>query len=435
MAEAGGAPGDVIALRGRPGGDDVRGLADERVRARARRRDRRSTSPSPPTSRASSSGRSPSTRSAPGPVIARGTTLHPLVVRAAVRDRRAGGDPVHGRVAGPRDGHRRRRGPHQPRRRADRARLGAAALHALAGRAGLAGRHRRRGEADRGVRAAPRAGHVVRALSGAAAAAVRHRRDAAARAPPTRTRGAARGAARGPRRSTPRALTAADLAGRPDRRRDRARAAARRGRLGAADRRARRRRARGSAAARTPSCAPPTCRTRCCPGSRSCSSWLRGARRRHAGAGDRQLRAGRAAEADARRDRPLLPVRPGRRSAPTPRTAPRCRRSPAGAPGTLGHPAPARADDRDRRHAARHRLRPRRRRALLRGRDRAVRGRPSSASADAVAADAGELRALLEAALGERRAASGVGNCARIIRSQTRSGVTGAGRSADARSA
>ncbi len=46
--------------------------------------------------------------------------------------------------------------------------------------------------------------------------------------------------------------------------------------------------------------------------------------------------------------------------------------------GTDGIPFAARADDRDRRHAARHRLRPRRRRALPGGRDRPLRRRAAA---------------------------------------------------------
>ena len=49
----------------------------------------------------------------------------PTRVRAAARDGRGGGDPVHGRRGRPRDGHRRRRDPPQPRRHPDRARVGA----------------------------------------------------------------------------------------------------------------------------------------------------------------------------------------------------------------------------------------------------------------------------------------------------------------------
>ena len=65
-----------------------------------------------------------------GPVIARGTSLHPRRVRAAVRRRRGRGHRVHARVARQGDRHRRRRHPPEPRRRADRARVGPVPLHA-----------------------------------------------------------------------------------------------------------------------------------------------------------------------------------------------------------------------------------------------------------------------------------------------------------------
>ena len=107
--------------------------------------------------------------------------------------------------------------------------------------------------------------------------------------------------------------------------------------------------------------------------SRSCWRAV-AARGSNARARDRQLRGDRAAEAQARRDRPLVRCRRSARSAPTPRTAPSCRRSLAAAP--VGRSAvPARADDRDRRHAARRRLRPRRRGAVRRGCNGTVRGR------------------------------------------------------------
>ena len=93
-----------------------------------------------------------------GPVIARGTTLHPLVfellyeaaeeegipftVESLGRGTGTDADAVHISRAGVPTG----------------ARLGAAALHALAGRDGRARGHRRCGEADRGVRPAARAG-------------------------------------------------------------------------------------------------------------------------------------------------------------------------------------------------------------------------------------------------------------------------------------
>ena len=178
-----------------------------------------------------------------GPVIARGTLLHPLIVELLYETAEQEEIPFTVESLGRATGTDADAIHASPRRCADRARLGPDPLHALAGRAGLAVGHRRRGEADRGVRPAPRAGHVVRALSGAAAAAVRHRRDAARGRHGRASRRAARGAARGTR-DRRREPDAADLAGRPDRRRDRARDPAAGGRLGAADRRARRRRAR-----------------------------------------------------------------------------------------------------------------------------------------------------------------------------------------------
>ena len=59
----------------------------------------------------------------------------PWRLRAAVRGRRGREDPLHASRPAARDGHRRRRRPPQPRRRAHRARLDLAALHALARRA------------------------------------------------------------------------------------------------------------------------------------------------------------------------------------------------------------------------------------------------------------------------------------------------------------
>ena len=69
------------------------------------------------------------------------------------------------------------------------------------------------------------------------------------------------------------------------------------------------------------------------PGVRELLEWLGGARRRDARPADRQLRGGRAAEADARRDRRVLPARAGR--VRLRRRGPRgaARRSRGGAPG------------------------------------------------------------------------------------------------------
>ena len=84
---------------------------------------------------------------------------------------------------------------------------------------------------------------------------------------------------------------------------------------------------------------------------------------------DRQLRADRAAQARAGGDRRLVPGRPGRASAPTPRTASCSRRSPGARRGRLA----ARAHGRHRRHAARHRVRAGGRAARRGGRDGPVR--------------------------------------------------------------
>ncbi len=55
-----------------------------------------------------------------GPVLSRGSTLNHAAVRAALSDRRRGEDPVHGRGLRPGHRDRRRRGPPQPRRGAQR---------------------------------------------------------------------------------------------------------------------------------------------------------------------------------------------------------------------------------------------------------------------------------------------------------------------------
>ena len=123
-----------------------------------------------------------------GPVIARGTicirwsssccTRRPEAEDCRSRSSRSGAEPA----PTPTRSSQPIRGPH-------RAGLGPVPLHALAGRAGLAGGHRGRGKADRRLRPAPHAGHVLRALSGGErrAAPVRHRRHAGRAAPPTPT--------------------------------------------------------------------------------------------------------------------------------------------------------------------------------------------------------------------------------------------------------
>ncbi len=65
-----------------------------------------------------------------GPVIARGTMLHPSVFELLHEVAEAAGDQVHGRVDGTPHRHRCRRDPHLARRHAHRPRIGAAALHA-----------------------------------------------------------------------------------------------------------------------------------------------------------------------------------------------------------------------------------------------------------------------------------------------------------------
>ena len=68
-----------------------------------------------------------------GPVLSRGSTLNPRLFRASVRHGREGEDRLHRRGDRAQHRHRCRRGAPQPRRRADRARIDPAALHALAG--------------------------------------------------------------------------------------------------------------------------------------------------------------------------------------------------------------------------------------------------------------------------------------------------------------
>jgi putative aminopeptidase FrvX len=68
-----------------------------------------------------------------GPVLSRGSTLHPWFVRAPARHRRARGDPVHRRGRRAQYRHRCRRHTPQPRRRANRTGLDPDALHALPG--------------------------------------------------------------------------------------------------------------------------------------------------------------------------------------------------------------------------------------------------------------------------------------------------------------
>ncbi len=69
-----------------------------------------------------------------GPTLSRGPSIHPADLRAPPRDRRGGEDPVRDRGLARHDEHRRRRRLPQPPRHRHRPRLGAAPLHALAGR-------------------------------------------------------------------------------------------------------------------------------------------------------------------------------------------------------------------------------------------------------------------------------------------------------------
>ena len=100
-----------------------------------------------------------------GPVIERGTPLHPVISELLIETAEAEGIPYTLSASARGDRHRRRRDLHRARRRPDRARLGAAALHALAGRDGAARGRREHGASDRGVRAAPAGGRQLRALS------------------------------------------------------------------------------------------------------------------------------------------------------------------------------------------------------------------------------------------------------------------------------
>ena len=164
VSEAGGAPGEVVAVRGRAGGDDVRRRDDDGVRARARRRDRR---------RRHARHRRAGHRQAPGgrprPRLGRGRqhrrrSPHPLVVELLRETAEAEGIAFAEEAGGARHVHRRRRDPPQPQRRAVRDRLDPAALHALAGRGRAALRRRGVREAHRRVRAAARRGDDVRPL-------------------------------------------------------------------------------------------------------------------------------------------------------------------------------------------------------------------------------------------------------------------------------
>ena len=335
-------------------------------------------SPTRPTSPASSSGQDTKHELGSGPVIARGTSLHPAVTDLLLGDRRAGGHPAHGRVvwaaATGTDADAVHATAH---RRPDRGRLDPAALHALVGRAGRAVRRRGDSPAAGGVRAAARARTSCssaepggRSGDGRAdAAAVRRRRDARGRGGAGARAGAARGAARGPR-DRRRGGALDGLAGGADRRRDRAAAVAGRGRVGDC----------GSTNAPTMCARPAASGTR---GSVPAGP-VRHGDPRDPGAAVRASASARtctlslvtgnyepvgAAEARTGGARPVLRGRPGRirlrRRGPRDAAGdrpPACRRR--------RRRVRARADDRDRRHPARHLLRARRRRPLPRGHDR-----------------------------------------------------------------
>ena len=150
-----------------------------------------------------------------------------------------------------------------------------------------------------------------------------------------------------------------------------------------------------SAAGSMPSCARPISRTPSSTGCRSC--WIGSpvraasqpavwptprrqdpAKRACAFAGHRQLRAGRATEAEA--SRPRTPIRDGAGRLRLRRRGPDDAATDRPAPGRHArvcarHLLSARPDDPDRRHAAGHRLRARRRRPLRGGLHRALRRR------------------------------------------------------------
>src|SRR5438874_2386192 len=86
-------------------------------------------------------------------------------LRSSLRDGGGRGHPVHRRGLTRTHEHRRGRGLPEPHGRGDRPRLGAAALHAHAGRDGRPRRHRGRGAAARRVRPASRARSLAGPLS------------------------------------------------------------------------------------------------------------------------------------------------------------------------------------------------------------------------------------------------------------------------------
>ena len=117
VAEAGGAPGDVVAVAARPGGDRLRRRAHGR--ATRLRPDlaivvdvTHATDAPGVDEREIGRHRSARARSS-----TRGSTLHPRVFELLHEAAEAEEHPVHGRGLGARDGHRRRRDPPRARRR------------------------------------------------------------------------------------------------------------------------------------------------------------------------------------------------------------------------------------------------------------------------------------------------------------------------------
>ena len=312
---------------------DLQRRAHDRAQPAPGHRDRGRRDASPPTRPGIAEQELGKHHFGSGPVIERGTTLHPVVSELLIETAEAEGIPYTLSASARGTGHRRRRDPHLARRRRDRPRLDPAALHALAGRDGAARRRREHREADRGVRAAA-AGRRRRSSAerrACRAAAVRHRRHAA----------------------DPRRARARDGAARRDRGGAGASTCARSGSRPAA--------APTRTIARESCCAAASTRAR---STSALEPFQRGARRalrrsscpddlsRAAGARARARRSPRSTptramrlslvtgnvegvarlKLRARRDRRRTSRRARAGSAPTPRTAPTCRRSRARAP-------------------------------------------------------------------------------------------------------
>ena len=135
---------------------------------------------------------------------------------------------------------------------------------------------------------------------------------------------------------------------------------------------------RTSAASATRNYAPPISAGPSSPAFASCSSGSPDGDGVILALRHRQLRAGREAEAGARRHRAILPQRSG-----SVRIGQRGSRRTAGDRSPARQRArpslPARGDDRDRRHPARHRVRQSRRRQVRGGSDRVLRSRGARA--------------------------------------------------------